>query len=183
MEFWRHVPSGCQVCDWGIQYYRGCAVHIEDCGDWWLGVVRMPYSSVEEHWRLKSEVSWVQLPEGAGLFTFLSPHNIWIPLSLMTSVLSCNSNLQCTAYSEQMTWSKTVNGQATHCSVSFCRSHTTNLSFFNNTISKWRFTPWHHWALNFKKNSEIGIQSKFHINIWLYYWLWLYILRYYQKMQ
>ena len=32
-EFWRHILSGCQVCDWGIQYHL--AVQIEDCEGWW----------------------------------------------------------------------------------------------------------------------------------------------------
>ena len=45
--------SGCQVCDWGT-----CAVHIEDCEHWWLSSCR---GSVAERWRLKPEVSWVQL--------------------------------------------------------------------------------------------------------------------------
>ena len=34
MEFWWHIPSGCQVCDWGI--WSTCAMHIEDCEGWWL---------------------------------------------------------------------------------------------------------------------------------------------------
>ena len=28
MEFWRHILSGCQVCDWGIQYHL-CSIYIE----------------------------------------------------------------------------------------------------------------------------------------------------------
>ena len=43
-------------------------VYIEDCGGWWLSGCR---GSVAEHWQLKPEVSWVQLPVAAGLFTFL----------------------------------------------------------------------------------------------------------------
>ena len=66
MEFWQYMLSGCQVCDWGIQYhlcskYRGC------CG------------SVAEHWQLKPAVSWVQLPAAAGRFfqfPLFSLHNI-----------------------------------------------------------------------------------------------------------
>ena len=45
-----------------------CAVHIEDCGGWWLSSC---CGSVAEHWRLKPEVSWVRLPATAGFFTFL----------------------------------------------------------------------------------------------------------------
>ena len=45
-----------------------CAVHIEDCGGWWLSSCR---SSVAEHCRLKPEVSWVQFPVFAGFSTFL----------------------------------------------------------------------------------------------------------------
>ena len=45
-----------------------CAVHIEDCGGWWLSGC---CGSVAEHWRLKPEVSWVRLPATAGFFTFL----------------------------------------------------------------------------------------------------------------
>ena len=45
-----------------------CAVHIEDCGGWWLSGCR---GSMAEYWWLKSEVSWVRLLVTAGLFTFL----------------------------------------------------------------------------------------------------------------
>ena len=45
-----------------------CAVHIEDCGGWWLSGC---CGSVAEHWQLKPEVSWVRLPATAGFFTFL----------------------------------------------------------------------------------------------------------------
>ena len=45
-----------------------CAVHIDDCEGWWLSGC---CGSVAEHWRLKPEVSWVQLPATAGFFTFL----------------------------------------------------------------------------------------------------------------
>ena len=32
MEFWQHILSSCQVCDWDSIYYRtNCAVHIEHC--------------------------------------------------------------------------------------------------------------------------------------------------------
>ena len=49
------------------QLMRPC-IGIEDCEGWWLsGCCR----SVAEHWRLKPEVSWVQLPVTAGFFTFL----------------------------------------------------------------------------------------------------------------
>ena len=50
-----------------------CAVHIEDCGGWWLSGC---CGSVAEHWRLKPEVSWVRLPATAGFFTFLYFHLI-----------------------------------------------------------------------------------------------------------
>ena len=50
-----------------------CAVHIEDCKDWWLSGC---HSSVAERWRLKPEVSWVRLLAAAGLFTFLYFHLI-----------------------------------------------------------------------------------------------------------
>ena len=51
-----HILSGCQVCDWGIQYHLWLS---SCCG------------SVAEHWRLKPEVSWVRLPLTAGFLTFL----------------------------------------------------------------------------------------------------------------
>ena len=60
-NFWL---SGCQVWDWGIQYY----LHIEDCESWSLPGCR---SSVAEHWRLKPGVSWVRLQTTASLLTFL----------------------------------------------------------------------------------------------------------------
>ena len=43
--------------------------HIEDCER----IVRVSscLATQAEHWRLKSEVSWVRLPVTAGLFTFL----------------------------------------------------------------------------------------------------------------
>ena len=44
---------------------------IEDCEGWWLSGC---CGSVAEHWRLKPEVSWVQLPVTAGFFTFLYFH-------------------------------------------------------------------------------------------------------------
>ena len=44
-----------------------CAVHIENCEGWWLSGRR---SSVVEHWWLKPELSWVQLPAAAGLLYF-----------------------------------------------------------------------------------------------------------------
>ena len=50
-----------------------CAVHIEDCEGWWLSGY---CGSVAKHWRLKTEVSWVQLPVTAGFFTFLYFHLI-----------------------------------------------------------------------------------------------------------
>ena len=54
-----------------------CAVHMENCGGWWLSSCR---GSVAEHWQLKPEVSWVWLPAAASLFHFplFSPHNIQI---------------------------------------------------------------------------------------------------------
>ena len=45
-----------------------CAVHIEDCEDWWLSSC---CGSVAEHWWLKLEVSWVLLLATACFFTFL----------------------------------------------------------------------------------------------------------------
>ena len=53
------------------------AVYTEDCEGWWSSGCR---GSVAEHWGLKSEVSWVQLPAAAGLFHFplFSPHNIYM---------------------------------------------------------------------------------------------------------
>ena len=44
-----------------------CAVYIEDCEGWWLSGC---CGSVAEHWRLKLEVSWVQLPAIASFFNF-----------------------------------------------------------------------------------------------------------------
>ena len=72
-EFWRHILSGCQVCDWGIQYHL-CSIYRGLWG-WWLSGCR---SSLAERWWLKPEVSWVRLPAAAGLFHFplFSPHNI-----------------------------------------------------------------------------------------------------------
>ena len=63
--------------DWSIQYHL-CRTY-RGCGGWWLSGCR---GSVEEHWRLKPEVSWVWLPGVAGFFHFLlfSPHNIQIHL-------------------------------------------------------------------------------------------------------
>ena len=46
-------------------------VRTENCGGWWLSDC---CGSVAEHWLHKPEVSWVQLPVTAGLFTFFS-HN------------------------------------------------------------------------------------------------------------
>ena len=66
-EFWRHILSGCQVCDWEA-FSLTCAVHIDDCEGWWLSGC---CSSVAEHRQLKPEVSWVQLLATAGFFTFL----------------------------------------------------------------------------------------------------------------
>ena len=40
-EFWRHVLSGCQVCDWGIQYHL-CSIHR---GLWGLVVVQLSWLS------------------------------------------------------------------------------------------------------------------------------------------
>ena len=53
--------------------YSTCAVHIEDCEGWWLSGC---CGSVAEHWRLKSEVSWVRLPVTGKFFTFLYFHLI-----------------------------------------------------------------------------------------------------------
>ena len=41
MEFWRHILSGCQVCDWGIQYHL-CSIYR---GLWGLVVVRLSWFS------------------------------------------------------------------------------------------------------------------------------------------
>ena len=41
-----------------------CAVHVEDCGGWWLSGC---FGSMAEHW----QVSWVRFPAAASLFTFL----------------------------------------------------------------------------------------------------------------
>ena len=40
-EFWRHILSGCQVCDWGIQYHL-CSTYR---GLWGLVVVRLSWLS------------------------------------------------------------------------------------------------------------------------------------------
>ena len=45
----------------------------EDCEGWWLPGC---HGSVAEHWRLKPEVSWVQLLVTADLVTFLYFHLI-----------------------------------------------------------------------------------------------------------
>ena len=57
-EFWWHILSGCQVCDWGI-YSTTCAIHRDNFGGRWLSGC---HSSVAKPWRLKPEVSWVRLP-------------------------------------------------------------------------------------------------------------------------
>ena len=60
-EFWRYILSGCQVCDWGIQYHLCGAVYIEDCGGWWFrGVLGLT-------------------PADCRLFTFLYFHLILFP--------------------------------------------------------------------------------------------------------
>ena len=59
--------SGCQVCDWGIQYHL-CNTHIEGCEGWWSSGC---CGSVAENWLHKPEVSWVQLPATATFLTFL----------------------------------------------------------------------------------------------------------------
>ena len=41
MEFWWHILSGCQVCDWGIQYHL-CSTYR---GLWGLVVVRLSWLS------------------------------------------------------------------------------------------------------------------------------------------
>ena len=40
-EFWHHILSGCQVCDWGIQYHL-CSTHR---GLWGLVVVQLSWLS------------------------------------------------------------------------------------------------------------------------------------------
>ena len=59
MEFWCHMLSGWQVCDWSTQYHL-CST----CEGWRLSGC---CGSVAEHWQLKPEVSWVWAT--AGLFT------------------------------------------------------------------------------------------------------------------
>ena len=58
---------------WVRAFSTTCAVHIEYCEGCWSSSCR---GSVAEHWQLKPEVSWVQLPAAAGLFTFLYFHLI-----------------------------------------------------------------------------------------------------------
>ena len=53
-------------CATGIQYHL-CSIHRRLWGWWSSGCC----GSVAERWRLKPEVSWVQLPVTAGFFTFL----------------------------------------------------------------------------------------------------------------
>ena len=66
----RSTPNGVLTthAEWLPGVRLGDAVHIENCEGWWLSGRR---SSVVEHWWLKPELSWVQLPAAAGLFTFL----------------------------------------------------------------------------------------------------------------
>ena len=41
-----------------VAFSTTCAVHIEDCGGWWLFGC---HESVAEHWWLKPELSWIRL--------------------------------------------------------------------------------------------------------------------------
>ena len=68
-RIFQSTPNGVLMCVTEAFSSIG-AVHIEfyDCGGWWLSGC---CGSVAEHWRLKPEVYWVQLPVTAGFFTFL----------------------------------------------------------------------------------------------------------------
>ena len=73
MEFWRHVLSGCQVCDWGIQYHL-CSTYR---GLWGLVVVRLLWLSGRALAAQARDVLG-STPGDCRLFHFplSSPHNI-----------------------------------------------------------------------------------------------------------
>ena len=70
-----HTLSGCQVCDWGIQYHL-CSIHI-DRGLWGLVVTRLSWLSGKA---LAAQARGVlgSTPRGCRLFRFplFLPHNI-----------------------------------------------------------------------------------------------------------
>ena len=54
-KFWRHILSGCQVCNWGIQYHL-CSTYR---GLWGLVIVQLSWLSGRA--LAAPEVSWIQL--------------------------------------------------------------------------------------------------------------------------
>ena len=90
IEFWRHILSGCQGCDWGIQYQ----VYSTYRGLWELVVVQLSWLSSRALVAQARDV----LGSTAGLFTFLCFHPITSKFLSFQHKARCSEQRTCSIH-------------------------------------------------------------------------------------